>query len=82
MNTTATETRSAIPCTCAATVADLRRGQWAALFSDSTALQRIRYVDEPDRGGVRVEWDFGPRTRVHVRVMPATNRVQIAEGGA
>lgn len=67
-----------IPCTHPATVADLRDGDHAALFPDCSELQRIRYVDPAPRGGVRVEWDSGPGTRAHVRVMPGTNPVQVA----
>lgn len=66
-----------IPCTNLATVADLRRGQWAALFSDSTAMQRILSCEPHHPGSHRVAWDFGPGTRGHVRIMPSDNPVQI-----
>ena len=64
---------------CGATVADLRRGDLAALFSDCSALQRIRYATPHQSWGVRVEWDNGPGSRVWVRFMPKGNPVQIAD---
>lgn len=70
---------SPIPMTTLATVADLRRGDSAALFTDSTAMQRIRYADAHGTWGVRVEWDNGPGSRAYVRIMPASNPVQIAD---
>lgn len=68
-----------VPCASPATVADLRRGDLAALFSDCSALQRIRYATPHQSWGVRVEWDNGPGSRVWVRFMPKGNPVQIAD---
>jgi hypothetical protein len=63
-----------------AQVSELRRGDVAALFADSASLQRIRFADDLGRDLVRVEWDNGPGSKVWVRCMPASNKVQIAEG--
>lgn len=66
-----------IPCTTLSTISDLKRGQWAALFTDIGDFQRIRYATPVPNGCVRVEWDHGPGTRATVRVMPGTNPVQV-----
>lgn len=63
------------------TISAMRRGQWVAMFSQSTAMQRIRHVDPGPRGCYRVEWDFGHGTRAHVRIMPGSNPVRV-EGAA
>ena len=68
-----------VPGTRPATVGDLRDGQWAQLFRDVIALQRVRFVDDLGRGTVRVEWDHGHGTKITVRNMPTGNTVQIAE---
>lgn len=64
-----------IPATTLLTVADLRDGDFAALFPDCGELQRIRYIDDCGRS-YRVEWDHGPGTRARVRYMPGSNKVQ------
>jgi hypothetical protein len=66
-----------IPGTVELTVADLRRGDAAALTSDCAVLVRIRHADPVGSWGVRVEWDHGPGTRATVRNMPRENRVQV-----
>lgn len=78
MNTSAAAT---VPGTRPATVGDLRDGQWAQLFGDVVALQRVRFADPVGPGLVRVEWDHGHGTRATVRNMPAENTVQISERG-
>lgn len=69
--------RAPIPCTTLATVADLKRGQYAALFPHCSDLQRILATEPTPRGGVRVSYDYGPGTRARAQVMPGTNPVQI-----
>ena len=89
MTNTASDTRNApitlarattaapMPATYLATVADLRRGQWACLSANCAVLVRIRHADPAGRG-TRVEWDHGHGTRVTVRHMPSTNPVQVS----
>lgn len=67
-----------MPATRLATIADLKDGQWAALFPNINVLQRVRYIDPGARGCYRVEWDHGRGTKAHVRVMPGSNSVQIS----
>lgn len=67
-----------IPCTTLATIADLRAGQWAAFGHDIAVLLRIRDCTPTARGSFRVEWDHGPGTRGHVRIMPGSNAVQVS----
>lgn len=66
-----------IPGATPATISDLQRGDWAALFPHSDSMARIRRV-ELHRHGVWVTYDWGTGTRLSRRLMPAENRCQRA----
>lgn len=73
----AVQNATPLPATYLATVADLRRGQWACLSATGAVLVRIRHAD-PQGRGTRVEWDHGHGTKATVRHMPSTNPVQVS----
>lgn len=58
------------------TVADLKRGDYFGTPSIPPAC-RVRRAEPHGTWGVRVEWDHGPGTRAHVRIMPKGNAVEV-----
>lgn len=58
------------------TVADLERGDHFGTVGYQPSCRVIR-ADPHQDWGMRVEWDHGPGTRVYVRIMPKSTKVEV-----
>lgn len=65
-----------LPATTLTTVAELKRGDWAAVGT-SNSLLRILRTERMPHGGVWVTWDHGPGTRVTRRMVPGGTSAQV-----